>query len=699
MLGIKFSANRVPIRNLLPFVHLSESTYHKNYTIGGFPLLNPNNSTRSGNWFRTLNWYGYNNSTQRGHLDKSKIDQRGVVVCFKDEFLPLAQLYANITSRPVIEVNDFSDITFKQLITDFESLLIIGTPKNLSNEFLQKVSRLNTEWGFLTAIDLPGLSFCLVKQLLAINQKKTGLGIYDALELSKTEVDKSGRYLKPDSLNNNRIVDDLQRNKWNTLLLHCHGDGAHARFGSGVLCGLTLDRELNLKNVPIGNGSCQKGASGYECKRGGSKEKKIVVFGTLQATNVILLTCNGVSVAGNIYPSNSSFLLSAAEGIPATVLSTDRRIIFEEDIFKLITSLLREGVRLSVISKILNDVHERKMNCRPYLLFGDPFLRAFDPSKLSLLKKQPDKPDISCISSSRNKLLRTKTHLYLLSSRPNSKNMIEDKTNKLFKLRKVLKLIESRINRIDKLIAAVQTINLVNDTEAQHLGILINSIQSMQSFLNKILAIGFRMHLDISSSGVWDAGLEDWYKAINSGFESIDDLLVELIDLYLLDGEVEIPICDGAAFIKIADVDKCPRCNCVMQLETGFNLANEPLYNCIKCPTCGPLEAWEEGFPRVSISLSDFTVHRKSNIYASINSESKNNPLNEICSISKLIYQLRDTGHARICFQGRSKSFKKEKKLKLYFTNENSYEMHTIRVMSIQAGTFAYARQRIACIS
>jgi hypothetical protein len=259
---------------------------------------------------------------------------------------------------------------------DGRPVMVVSPSELLDVRGLRRlVAGLQVPWGVVTGRDRGAIGFALLKQRaaadLAPGPTVVADFVADVIEVRGDAALSAAWRVSERSPADTMIA--LVRRTGSFLLAHCHGDGAHGDFGTVVLCGLCHSAERVGDGRP---GACRHvGGSQFRCKRALDGLRLPLRSGDLGATTVCLLTCNGFSVSGQFYPSDCSFVLSAAEGFPAAVLTTDRRLAFDRDAIALASDILSSGLPLGEATRLMNNALSMgDARERPYILFGDPML-------------------------------------------------------------------------------------------------------------------------------------------------------------------------------------------------------------------------------------------------------------------------------------------------------------------------------------
>ena len=90
--------------------------------------------------------------------------------------------------------------------------------------------------------------------------------------------------------------------------LIAHGDGSHLDLGEAILCGLTGDAEI------VGDGPIEGGCTRSFCKKQTGHSGYLLHTDDINTELLVILSCNSMSLASELYPSSLSLALSHASG-------------------------------------------------------------------------------------------------------------------------------------------------------------------------------------------------------------------------------------------------------------------------------------------------------------------------------------------------------------------------------------------------
>jgi len=514
------------------------------------------------------------------------------------------------------------------------------------------------------------------------------------------------------TLDEGTMLKTLQRGEWDTVSIHCHGDGAHGNLNSIVLCGVVDDEEHVVGGHRAG---CAPHDDPPRCKRVHDNHRQAFRFGDLRARNICLFTCNGFSIAGDIYPSNASFVLSAIEGYAAAVLTTDRRIRFESWMFTGAHALL--GLRWSPgqVLAVLNDVCAFTEECRPYLLCGDPadltsYTEVEAPEALaahhrSAVRVQPIGDFASSLAigldagATDMTVERGKT-VTLIVSRDGTLGPphLLDKTSDLESLKSAVNRAGTRARRAIQLVAAVHRHhgNVVrrNATVSEACAELAVVSARLEEAINE----GGRLFAEIKRRGVWLSEADTWrlHMLLLSGMW--DAQFAALLDEYLLENDLCELLRDGFQVESRSTGQQCVRCGC----RVSQALARAPLLGSIEhawldCPTCGPGEAWDAGLPRLLAdppqALAPGCVER-----VSVGWTVPHDPPFDSGGCAFLVTHLKDSGRGVLSYRNISQVDNPPLALTIPVPIESAAEIHTLRFAFVRDLGVSYLRLRAPCL-
>ena len=213
------------------------------------------------------------------------------------------------------------------------------------------------------------MTFLIAKLLLSQGLATGRCGIIDCLAGEWYEFKDDARAGPPHPLDAGVAIDKLCESDWHALGISAHGEAGHLKMGPVILCGLLGD----VEHAPDGRvlDGCRVCAGTRHCKRAAPSGATALSYSAVRAAHLALFSCSSSSVAPEPYPSSVSGILSAVDGFASSVLATDRLVHVGEHDAHVAMAILR-AAGPGAAADCMNDVQQRRMKARPYVLFGDP---------------------------------------------------------------------------------------------------------------------------------------------------------------------------------------------------------------------------------------------------------------------------------------------------------------------------------------
>ncbi|HEX9335895.1 MAG TPA: hypothetical protein VF892_08405, partial [Pseudonocardiaceae bacterium] len=325
------------------------------------PVLVPDSERRHRRWADVLAWY----AAVCGEPVPAPEGPDNVVVALDPDAHPAARVLGAATRRPVRIAGD--DDIGRLVRERVRSVVFVGLPASLTVRRMHWLAAtVDRPWGVVTAADPAGLSFVVAKILLA-RPRPDPAALID-MRLSRVRrTGGDGRWTPFEPLADDRVARWLYERDWDSLGLDAHGEGAHVNLGKIVLCGLVDGVETDRDGDPVAG--CADDPP--RCKRVTSADQRVLALRDVRARELFLASCNGFAVAGDMYPSSLSCVLSAADGFPARVLTTDRLTMVDHWLAPTLMELAGTA-SAGRIREFANDIGLRLTGVRPWILFGDP---------------------------------------------------------------------------------------------------------------------------------------------------------------------------------------------------------------------------------------------------------------------------------------------------------------------------------------
>jgi len=245
---------------------------------------------------------------------------------------------------------------------------VIGPPNAFRADALRRLhDRLLCPWGLLTARDDAGLSFAVAKVRLDLSPRVSA-SLFDMLD-SDACTCRSGSVVEISRLDDPRARQALSQSI-DLLALRAHGDGAHMNLGPVVLCGVGGAAEQGPEGVIAGGCSQSKGV--IRCKRVTDPSIDVRSPADVRAQCLVLLSCNAFNVAGDLYPSDNSLVLSAVDGWASHVIAGYRLVPIAAEFARVVTVVASAGLPPRDLWGLMNDLAADTVGGDPFVLIGDP---------------------------------------------------------------------------------------------------------------------------------------------------------------------------------------------------------------------------------------------------------------------------------------------------------------------------------------
>ena len=329
------------------------------------PLLRPSQASRGREWVRIIKATCH---ARPGVPHRTRLRALGEVYCLTKELSAIARAYASRTARSFYEGTPTHQGKGNTPVVIFGERFEFYANRFHSVDLLK---RPNT--ALMTAADPPGLTFLIAKTLTGPAPNPTGrVGLIDAI--GAQTICSSGIGTQP--LRLSTFLDHC-RPALDRLVIHGHGDGAHLRLPERHLCGRLSSREAGLDGSAL-NEACFEADGAVGCRKC-PQSRDALSPSHLRCDELILLTCNGLSVAGEIHPSTSSLALSSVEGYARVVVAPWASIETSSGNALACFEACRGAISVGDLRELLNDRVQATLPLRPYHIIGDPWVQSVLP--------------------------------------------------------------------------------------------------------------------------------------------------------------------------------------------------------------------------------------------------------------------------------------------------------------------------------
>lgn len=288
---------------------------------------------------------------------------RHVVVCVDPKLRAVCRSFAHTQRRGFMNARSVEHIPAAPEVLSY---LIIGGPREFTPRLLLSLSaRLESPWGMVCAVD---------EQHLAVQLRNMSLQDRSSGDLMLLD-DHDGRFRiwsregrsKVGPIRNFRIPS--RGPSWCVLV--GHGEPGHLRCDGLVLCGAVTKQAIDPAGLPT-QGCSKVSANATRCVRAESVGLKAIGFSHINARNLVVLSCSGLSLGYELSPTNVSSALSAIEGGTVGILASVANVAVSSRDVKMVLSLARQNVSLSDLRDALNDSYDKRYGFRPWVLYGEP---------------------------------------------------------------------------------------------------------------------------------------------------------------------------------------------------------------------------------------------------------------------------------------------------------------------------------------
>jgi hypothetical protein len=587
---------------------------------GVVPVIAPKDCDVRARRGRILQWHGLEEAPPdfAGVRHPPPRAQDAYVVAVHPEWEPPARAYAAATGRTYrrAAMRDLAALMSREPV---EALVAIGPPSAFHSAALDPLRQARVPVGVLTAPDLETLTFVLAKQLAPGGARRRRHLVLRVSEHRSWECDDdAGAAIQEDSWDGARLTDLLGRD-WHSLFINCHSEGAHSNLDTSVLCG-RLDRvELDLAGKRVAGG-CGEVDGRLVCKRVFSPDVRVVPCEELRVEQLVLMSCNGFLVAGELFPSAVSLVLGCANGFARAVLGTDRTGRHERHWMLGLSELSLRGMALSEIAFFLNGREELENGGRPWVLFGDPGPRRTQWLTLGSGGRLPDAAravgvELGDLSPSSalgvrpglsGQLARTATRaVYAPRERtPGAKAFLVDRSADL----------AEAITRLDAWSEHVQHAGRVERSIARRFREVLARDSDFTKALDRCTAVRLALEDTLQHAAniatavrlerVWWEPLDEALRESNALVATWDEALATMLHHHVpLEALPEVRF-DGVHYCTWCGLQRCDRCGTEAygRVETKVSAS---MLRAAWCPACGPRELWTDDAPRLEVQVPE----------------------------------------------------------------------------------------------
>lgn len=588
---------------------------------GHLDLVRPAERRRAAAWAKVLRWYGAREVRESPAPFPAAVDERPrdrVIALGGAAAAPVARSLAVSLGRGFDRLGRPSAFSAWLKQHDPASVLVLAEAGQLDFETVTALQGAALErgcwFGVLAGRDAAALAFAAAKQLLA-HGRTTGRQVGIDAVCDRQFLDGVEAPLTAAGVSEGLGADAL------AVTLMAHGEGSHLLLNEAVLCGRigTVDR---FRGVPLRHG-CRHG----HCKRAAGAGLPAIQAAGLRAVLASFLSCNSFSLAGQLYPSETSLVLAAAEGYAAYVISNAWSIPFTAGEAPLLPALAGRGVPLGEVVAFLNETKAERDRVDSYVLFGDPLASLTTPaSRLDDLPR-------TAVPGDQPQWLRAaapppcRVAEYRVDGRP---------AGQLFlgRRRAIARIPAGASGRLERLDHTAEVRAL--DRHWTRLALSVEGLQDLEQALQEEVAAASdtameqslatlrKLHLELerqlaagrrgldeaAASRLWDPAIDRAREQIGRGVAAWDATFAALTESHLLSGgvvgdRIYEALHRGYRERSSRWGERCIRCGVRTETISLEHLRRLPARTVVECPICGPLASYREGGPLLFLGLPE----------------------------------------------------------------------------------------------
>ncbi len=571
------------------------------------PILMPPNSGRLRRWQSVLSSY----ECVRPPAQLTARESGHWIVVIGKDLIATGEYLSTFLGRSFRQLESIGDLSRWITQNSPTSVLAIARAAAWSTDAVRSVANCvqeteRTAWGILPTQDLPGLTFAAAKLLLSRMSKRPADVYIDAYRdtIEILTADKEGT---------EKAVDPLKQ-EWRALILRAHGEGSHVNLNKTVLCGAPVEGERDLEGRNVRG--CE---AGRRCKRVCGSSTEIVAVSDVRTNLLCLLSCNGFSVCGEHYPSNSSVAISALDGYAASVLTTTMQTAPADCLPRVLHGLMLQRYTLGAICRIMNDCEIAASGNPLYVLCGDPNTQITDPDDVEsdrkierVERKTVHHLDLGTlrsgstveVSQSVDAVRGTKEILVLGQRDAIANARIVDRTSDINEFDRRIRRLMLRVYSAQHLERTIQSILMPQIQENEGFAVALDQLTAARHQTERCLWQGLRACQVAQRDGIWLPGIETWTRSATLGVTTWDGGLAAIIRNHLFDKLFNV-LHFYHRHSKSYASDNCPRCGASV-LVTDYDSPDGVVMRrqSRECVVCGPLTEVPECGVQVDIELT-----------------------------------------------------------------------------------------------
>jgi hypothetical protein len=645
------------------------------------PLLTPADGRRRARWNAVLEGLARRASGGPSSGSPPASPLRPVVFVVDARLRPAADLLARIHHADVVAAESAAGLANEPRFRTADVPMVVALPDQLSATVVGALGEASEgRLTLVTALDVAGVHFVVAKAALWRQRPPGAERVFSIDELHSEIVDGEA---KAEPFSAEKVERLLASEDVDAMVLHAHGEGSHAYLRQLALCGV-LEPEEHVVGEAI-PGGCRLDPF---CKRATAIGVPVRHFSALDVASVWLLSCHGLSLARQGYPSRSSAVLALLEGGAVDVFCNDRSTPFSRDDVALFRSFAEDGVCMAVAEREVNAIYRHAQGVRPYLVVGASLsgTHTLEGARRTSRAVPRGARVVACVTEGASAsddvpAFRKADGVLVLAKRPWAGSVV-DRTEELERAMATLEDLRARA-RLQGAIE-VELRRIYGQHAAEALARVRAKRQSLEDTLNTCLGEVGRA----KRRGVVGSRIERLMSVARTATARWDEAFVDCSTSKLFEGSLE-----RACFAEVRDVaasrdsGPCERCFAPL-LRHAITHVGGAESVVVECPICGPLSCWTEGGIRVTVRASP-KIRRGEPMTVRVDRAAEG-------TAAKLVIDVRDKIKKVVVATHRETWESGSFVLPITWPEETVPDLQTIRVLAVEGMSWSFVRQRVA---
>jgi hypothetical protein len=499
---------------------------------------------------------------------------RGAVVGIGSAYLPEAERLAAATDRGFFKAKSISDFR-SRMAGALGHVVLVGAPGSLLVRDLNDFAASSPiPIGVISGTDLRETSKLIDFAIKPVFKAARRVICVDGIYESAFSIDTgTGLTTVHDPFNSS--LHGLFHEEWNIATVCAHGSCNHLDLHSAVICGISDD----ASEWPRSSSGCWSTGNKRFCKRA-PRGHAVHYLSDIKAKAVVVLTCSGFSLAGELYPSNASLVRSAEAGGASIVLTTLGLYVPQQWEAQHLTNELFKGNSVAATMATLNAYHHRRYGIRPYICFGDPLCRfeAHEP----VVRAGQFPPAFMAIKRDHaiavaNQVLGNK-----------NRQIVDRQTDaRHVKAHADLSRLRLRLDDIWRFLCGLSSLLAEPDGGTEVFQARLPDIRRAHQELGEIvLRVLDQTELAIRGEFYTKKEFAQWNLDIATKTQAFDRMFSHFFLSAAFTVAVEVALVSGLLLLERKPGKPCSQCSCTQMIEV-WGIGQQQLFWRRDCPTCG----------------------------------------------------------------------------------------------------------------